>query len=829
MQKLLTTAALSLFLTACGGGGSSTSATDDSSSYNVTPSGDVSGIELPSSLSVVTAADESGSGLRAPFAYRSAAKAYDEVDTDYSTDPVHTYVYDASMESLDTVNMILCLMEQTRASDMVNQGPYIALVNEDKCEQGEGQSGNTTGQSSSAESTEYNTWTIVSTRASETDPQQVKIWVPGFEDPEDPMDAQTILVEVTATEGVSASKPFGSFDMNFKGIIDAEIFGGPSGVQTEVMRGSLNTVDNAQGKPQFRFVNLGGDSLASISGAGFSFEEAANVILDDAQGNSGVALTHRAESFSDGFNTHQDDSSFAIAFDADYLLRGKDENGDDLADSQTCKSRNDYDTQVWRYNLYHQNDGNFGDRAVTGGQLVELNSGFPFRYDSNNDGADDSHGWVGYHGVWTESGVLDDGTVITQFDYSSDSTIEHTVNMAPGKMIRRSAHTDLLSNYQGDEFQYWGEHPSLNIWGQWLVTVDTNNDFNIIASFEWGDNGPIISETVDHDDNPGTAEVNASTALVLNNYYNIWLWSEALGGNVVYVHDQSVAADNRSITFYAEEFISPTDDELFANGSSLTLYCYDRCLKGGLTQDDVDSAMYEHELFYQYMDSYFTYTLSQVNGKVILIDNSNGELVSAVGLDMSAIGNDWGINTGEMLTSPLPNATEHWRVYDEPLTYRWETGSNDWNLMVTVSDTHGNVASFDRPLQFNYTHSAANDANSSSHHDGKRFMIGYGGVGELWGFPWIEDEETHRWYSEVTLKDGTVLSNGDNSFVVKGIEMEQSLQDDSSGCGSLSIDSLFTDSSLELPTEQDIGSVSFSLNQKPDVTDAPAVIEGEIQ
>jgi len=45
------------------------------------------------------------------------------------TDPVHAYVYDASMQSLDTVNMILCLMEQTRASDMVNQGAYIALVN----------------------------------------------------------------------------------------------------------------------------------------------------------------------------------------------------------------------------------------------------------------------------------------------------------------------------------------------------------------------------------------------------------------------------------------------------------------------------------------------------------------------------------------------------------------------------------------------------------------------------------------------------------------------------------------------------------------------------
>jgi hypothetical protein len=164
-----------------------------------------------------------------------------------------------------------------------------------------------------------------------------------------------------------------------------------------------------------------------------------------------------------------------------------------------------------------------------------------------------------------------------------------------------------------------------------------------------------------------------------------------------------------------------------------------------------------------------------------------------------------------------------------PVSYRWETGQNEWNQMVTVSDAQGNIASFDRPLQFNYTHSTANDANGSSSHDGKKFLLQYGGEGELWGFPWEEDQDTRRWHSAVTLADGVQLSDASNDFVVKGIEKEQTMKDDSGGCGALNIASLFNDPALVLPTVADIGGVSFSLSDKPEVSDPPAVIEGELQ
>ena len=107
------------------------------------------------------------------------------------------------------------------------------------------------------------------------------------------------------------------------------------------------------------------------------------------------------------------------------------------------------------------------------------------------------------------------------------------------------------------------------------------------------------------------------------------------------------------------------------------------------------------------------------------------------------------------------------------------------------------------------------------------FMLQYGGVGELWGFPWVEVMETRRWQSSVTLADGVQLTDGTNTFLVKAMEKQQTLQDDNANCGSLDISTVFTD--VSLPNAASIGAVSFTLAAKPVVTDAPAVIEGELQ
>jgi len=618
--------------------------------------------------------------------------------------------------------------------------------------------------------------------------------------------------------------------MNFTGVMDAGDIGGTAGVEGTMMTGSLVTANNTLSQPQFKFINIMGDALPNVPGIGFSLVESANVILDDATGTGGVALTGFSETYFDGFSNNTVDETFAVAFNSSNLLRGQDTDGDNVSDTTICKARDDFDTQVWRYNLYHTVDGTYNGNAVTAGQRVEINSGFPFSYDSDNDGVNESYGWIGSHGLWSERRDIVDGASVSRFDYNTDVSSTMTLHIAPGKLIRRTANSELLSNFQGDDFQFWGDHPVLAIFGQWLVTIDVNNDFQITGSMTWGMDGPVISTTVDHDDNPATAEVSAVAALPVANNENLWLWSDNLGGNVVYVHDNSVAANSRTVTFYGQEFVAADDATLFPSGTtSLTLYCYDQCLKGGLTQGDVDAAASENDLYYTYAGTPFQYTLSISNNKVLLTDDSNSQMVSAATLDLTSLGHDWGINSGEMITAPLANAAEPWAVYDATVSYHFETGPNYWNQMATASDTSGVLASFDRPLQFNYTHSTANDANGSNSHDGGTFFLEYGGAGELWGFPWIEDIENDRWYTAATLANGVELGSNGNNYAVKAIESELSMRDAPGACTALSIDSLFTDAALALPTSSDIGGVSFTLAEKPVVTDPPAVIEGAIQ
>ena len=766
-------------------------------------SGDVDGLVTPSNMNIISA--QSGgaevAGLKTNFgaAAKAFAANFNGAGTDYTTDRQNAYVWDESMEALEMVNEILCYMSQTGATEMVNQGAYTAMINGDKCRQGENQSSaGSSGQSSGGQSTEYELWTVDSTREDNTAPQYVNIWVPeeGGEGEEgDVMEAQTILVQMRIDEGVSDDKPFGDFTMNFKGVVEIQ------GSEQTTMHGMLRTVDNADGDLQFEFINLGGGAInANLDD--FSFTEATSVIMGDADGSSGRALAYRAFD-EQAFNAS---STFAINFDSSHVLRGKDDDDDEIIDASQCLSRTEFDSQVWRYNVYHKADGSYNGSTVTAGERVALNSGFPFKYNGR-------HGHMSYWGMWYDgSTAIPDGATIQKFDYATDESTPMTVNIAPGKLIRREANTETLTSLQGDEFMFWGEHSSLGF-GEYVVTVNGSNAFVITESFQWGESGPEMTDVVDDDITPSS------------DGQNLWLWSDALGGNIVYVHDTGVASGDREVTFYGESFVSPDDDTV--SGGNLTLYCYDRCLIGGLSQGDVDAAEAGNgvdDLYYA-SGAQRVYTAEVSGGKLLLRDSTNSELVSADGLDLDALGHEWGINTGDMSTTALGG--NWWEIYNQEVSYRWETGSQDWNKMITVEDANGDFASFDRPISMSYTHSTTNDRNADASYNGKKLLLQYGGNGDLWGFPWSEDGE--RWFTAVTLKDGVTLSDGTNDFVVKAIEMEQTMQEDPGACTDLDIDSLFSDAELELPTADDIGTVSFDLSDKPTVTDSPAVIEGEVQ
>ena len=63
-----------------------------------------------------------------------AALADPPATSPYVTDAQSSHVEDATSRGINQVNMITCVMSSMRPDALVNQGPYIALIDQNKCD-----------------------------------------------------------------------------------------------------------------------------------------------------------------------------------------------------------------------------------------------------------------------------------------------------------------------------------------------------------------------------------------------------------------------------------------------------------------------------------------------------------------------------------------------------------------------------------------------------------------------------------------------------------------------------------------------------------------------
>ncbi|MCU7916330.1 MAG: hypothetical protein KZQ65_10670 [Candidatus Thiodiazotropha sp. (ex Gloverina cf. vestifex)] len=106
----------------------------------------------------------------------------------------------------------------------------------------------------------------------------------------------------------------------------------------------------------------------------------------------------------------------------------------------------------------------------------------------------------------------------------------------------------------------------------------------------------------------------------VNDWDQRWLWGDSLGGSVVF--KPATAAD--PVVMFKEEVVSPDESNLPGQ-----LYCYERCLKGGLTSGSVSQ---ESDLFHilwngDGVTQEHVYTLAVVNGQFALTDESSNLVV----------------------------------------------------------------------------------------------------------------------------------------------------------------------------------------------------------
>ena len=286
--------------------------------------------------------------------------------TDYANDQARFWIRDDAMEPLDTVNMILCSINQTGYANptVLNQGPYLALVS---CED----RGDTGGGNRGQNGTEYDRFIVDSSRASADSPHIVKFWIEQVDDGQ----PSIIYGLITITESPTDSNPNGAFSLYFKGLSASEA---PTSTNY-LFQGYLKTVERNDGQIEFAFFNQQGDVDGTLSPGDDAFRQRARLV-GNTSGTEGRAYSESRYAYNNGGGTVAGGDEYHLQFNEDYLARKV------VGTSTTTQvfDRDDFTTYVYRYGLY---DANTEDR-------IDNMSGFGV------ETAGGDHGWVDHWRMW---------------------------------------------------------------------------------------------------------------------------------------------------------------------------------------------------------------------------------------------------------------------------------------------------------------------------------------------------------------------------------------------------------------------------------------------
>lgn len=692
---------IALLQPACGGGGGGGSGGSSSGGT------DVEGLEIGEQMSLVTAQESGSSSLSRALRFLGAA------GTDWANDETEYYVWDDSMEVFDLVSEIMCFLGQTdhAAEGVVNAGPYTKLVDVNACDHDADRSDEGSGQSSGQDQA-FEPWTVDSTRADESSPQVVKLWV-GNQWGE-------LQARMTITAAASDSNPFGEFELHFS--------------ESE-MQGFIVIAVTADGLI---------DLQMKIEDFGWNEGVHAVVSLDDDRGDANIS-----RSFEGGGWEGEDDEfggsfseDIAVAYDADHFLSRRD-------GGESCKDRHSFDSYAWDYNVY---DINYS--------RVDLSSGMPIRVPGAGD---HDWGWASYYGLWLDDIDISHGMALT----NEDETVDYTAFVAPGRLIRRTRHTLLLSTLIGESFSYWQWASDQNL--QVEVAAGTGDEVLLIQTGieSCGQDGCQVTDT-------------ARTQLSFGADDFAGLWKDGFGFVELRASSQGKFLGSMDVPYHTEEFVLP-GDAMFAGGA-VTFKCYSSCLEVPTPTSMSDDDPYLPFDWTSTNPTANTFTFSPVdftlryNGTAVAIEQGSSIL--------EGTSNHWGVRSGGMVLSTVTLANWY-NIHDEAVTYEWETGPNEWNQFTALMDASGDPVEFDRPLECLASPPAIPDGLGT-------YRLQYGGPGQLWGIPHEQkgggdDDDYERWVPLFTV-EGEISCEGEVAYV-KPMVIEQMMQEvAASACSGLSLD-----------------------------------------
>ncbi len=578
-------------------------------------SGGVSGLEMATTMSVVTPVSDTPSGAANPIGLSSAQQNWSiikpylvnenfPIGSDYASDKTSTYAWNDSMEQMVVVNFVLCLLGDANVGGMVNRGPYVAIINFTSC------ADEAFGDSSDQD--QLVKVVVTSARAFDNSPQYVRIWLPlAGNDPQATADGVIggALLQLVIKETASATAPFGNFNMSFA--LDVNDPTGNFTIPDNL--GTIKTISRGDGKSQFNYVFELGDRLVQTDDYQVQL---ASALLDDAVGTSGVAKTFD-RSISNGTVYDSggvgspglviNQQSNEVAFDSNLFYRNKlglDTGAGSSTSDQECFDRANPYFNANDYSLYHETAGMFKGKLVKAGQRVDLTTDIYFDYVQAGTGAK-FYGGMGNDYFWwngdldgdSNVDLIPDPSTVQVTDWDTNVTSDYVIHSSEGKLDRRTGKILLVSTLAGQKISYWGpysgtpgaigggitwdglgRYPANFGFEQWEVEVDTSNNFMITGGKVYNtttyqyDITPVtqanVNEPVNDDTNNAPGVISGQPLQV--NPPSI--------GSLTYKHDIATPAAARTASYVVYGATAPYEPGL--NGT--VLYCYSRCPIGGI-------------------------------------------------------------------------------------------------------------------------------------------------------------------------------------------------------------------------------------------------------
>jgi hypothetical protein len=724
----------------------------------------------------------------------AAAQAAPPADSPYVTDAQNLYVQDETAQGIGSLNMVLCVVGSMDAGDMVNAGPYVALVDMNKCQGAKGGD-----NSSAAGATNYANAVVDVTRTSNSVPMIAKVWL-SFAQNGNPIKVYAYL---SATQSPAQAPPYGAFRLDYIGESGGNV--GFNGYIDSTTPGVIQFLETGA---QSSDTALAMSASSTTSGSG-------TMHIGNTGGGSGGA------------------ADFNFAYDPSYFHRS-----DGTNDQCFDRSKANASLAVWQYGTYNANDGTRVDQA---------NPGFPVLATS---GGNSYYGFANYWGINFQGLEVTDGTPVsgvTVTDQRPGNSTSYGLNKVGGKLTKWSQVSSTLGALDGIPFTYGGDLTGLttgnsNVTGynNWVMQWNSGGaDFTVVGIQNCGNNGCVTSTL-----NPA-ATVNADAFDTLP----VSGWANSYGGNMNIPPTGSPHTASDAVFYYTQTTVIP-------GSSALTLYCMSQCPTGAqlTAYSGGGSTPFANGTDSQWFSAPdLAHTVSYTFGSSGLVDSNSASVIleQASQYPSGSLYAQNGIQTGWLVDAPLtntncPQGMPSGTVCEpaNPTTYyTWQTGPNQWNESLWLTNS-GQVVPFDPPQNIAYT---VPTGSAYGTYAGLPILLQFNGFGNLGGIPGSCVNPTNNspvdcsasgasYIPMFSIPDGTTMTlpslDGTTTtpLIVKALNgaiLLKSLGSNAAQCSSMTLTPLTLPSGgLHDPSSS---SDADYLGTMPTVTSAPKVIDGVVQ